>query len=47
VFFAGPFASLCKSCHDKHAQDIERRGYSSRVGVDGFPRDSNHPFNRW
>lgn len=28
------------------AAHIERHGYSGRIGVDGFPLDPRHPFNR-
>ncbi len=37
---------LCKSCHSRHKQREERRGYSSSVGPDGWPIDPRHPANR-
>jgi len=43
TFFAGPFTSLCKDCHDGRAQQIEVRGYSTEVGADGFPIHPKHP----
>ncbi|RWN34526.1 MAG: HNH endonuclease [Mesorhizobium sp.] len=45
-FFAGPFQSLCKRCHDSAKQSEEINGYSSAVGADGCPQDPRHPFNR-
>lgn len=35
--------SLCKACHDGEAQQQEKRGFSSRVGPDGWPTDDGHP----
>ena len=46
TFFAGPFESLCQSCHDGPMQQIERIGYSNEVGVDGWPIDERHWVNR-
>lgn len=37
--------SLCAPCHDNDAGDIERRGYSTEIGVDGYPVDPKHPSN--
>jgi 5-methylcytosine-specific restriction protein A len=37
------FQGLCKHHHDGSKQQIERRGYSTEVGVDGWPVDSRHP----
>lgn len=45
-FYAGPFQSLCKHCHDSAKQAEEKRGHSGVVGVDGWPVDEKHPFNR-
>lgn len=42
-FFAGPFVSLCAPCHDSEAQSIEQRGYSTEIGIDGWPVDLKHP----
>jgi 5-methylcytosine-specific restriction endonuclease McrA len=44
-FFAGPFESLCKQHHDGDAQSEERLGYSTEIGLDGFPVDPKHPVN--
>jgi hypothetical protein len=43
-FWFGKLQSLCKPCHDKDKRLVELRGYSNRIGVDGFPVDRNHPF---
>ena len=37
---------LCQPCHDKDKQQVETRGYASRIEADGFPADPRHPFNR-
>ena len=40
LFFAGPFQSLCKPCHDRHAQSRDRTGKPPPViGLDGWPID--------
>ena len=44
-FRLGKLRSLCKPCHDA-LQGIKHKGYRSDIGDDGFPLDSNHPFNR-
>jgi 5-methylcytosine-specific restriction protein A len=37
-FWAGPFQSLCKPCHDRDKQTIERGGVVKvPVGNDGWP----------
>lgn len=49
LFWFGELQSLCKRCHDKTKQLIEKgsyKGYSEEIGTDGFPVDPNHPFNR-
>lgn len=37
--------ALCKPCHDSAKAFEENRGYSSRVGNDGWPVDPRHPAN--
>lgn len=37
---------LCKSHHDSAKQAEEAHGYSSEVGLDGWPLDQRHPANR-
>jgi hypothetical protein len=36
--------SLCRPCHDSAKRKDERRGYSTQIGLDGFPVDPAHPF---
>ena len=36
----------CKSCHDGDLQSTEARGYSTKMGDDGWPVDAKHPVNR-
>jgi 5-methylcytosine-specific restriction protein A len=38
--------SLCKLCHDSTKQIIEKRGYSTKIGSDGWPIDPKHPANK-
>jgi 5-methylcytosine-specific restriction endonuclease McrA len=45
-FDAANLQSLCAPCHDRHKQQQERLGYSTRVGLDGWPLDPMHPSNR-
>jgi|SRR6516165_8080485 hypothetical protein len=45
-FRLGKLQSLCKQCHDSTKREIEQRGYSTEIGIDGFPIDVNHPFYR-
>lgn len=45
-FWAGPFQSLCKPCHDGPKQREERRGYAVGNDATGRPTDPRHPWNR-
>jgi 5-methylcytosine-specific restriction protein A len=45
VFVLGPLRSLCAPCHDA-LQGFKHKGYSCEIGVDGYPIDPAHPFNR-
>ncbi len=36
---------LCGSCHSGQKQRSEKSGYSTAVGLDGFPTDPRHPAN--
>lgn len=52
IFIGGRLESLCKPHHDSDVQAEEsaalrddRRGYSTKIGEDGFPADPRHPFN--
>lgn len=38
--------SLCKQHHDAAKQKEETRGYSTKIGLDGWPVDSRHPVYR-
>jgi len=46
LFYHGEVESLCKACHDSDAQSEEARGYSKRIGSDGWPVDPKHPANQ-
>ena len=38
LFVTGPFQSLCKPCHDRHAQRRDRTGQETKaIGLDGWP----------
>ena len=37
--------SVCKRDHDNALQREETKGYSDRIGVDGWPVDPKHPFH--
>jgi hypothetical protein len=37
---------LCEPCHKSAKRQIEIRGYRCDIGLDGYPTDPNHPFNR-
>jgi 5-methylcytosine-specific restriction endonuclease McrA len=45
-FVTGELQSLCEPRHNSVKQQIELRGYRCDVGIDGYPTDPNHPFNR-
>lgn len=34
---------VCWTCHSGVIQSEEARGYSTEIGSDGWPTDSNHP----
>ena len=36
---------LCKDCHEKHKQAVEKRGFDTNIGCDGWPTDDKHPVN--
>jgi 5-methylcytosine-specific restriction endonuclease McrA len=42
-FEFGELQSLCTPCHDSVKRTIENRGYSTEIGVDGWPVDKDHP----
>lgn len=45
-FFSGDLQSLCAPCHSRVKQAEEHKGYLIDVGLDGYPIDPRHPFNR-
>lgn len=38
--------AVCQPHHDTDIQSEERKGYSTKIGEDGWPLDSQHPANR-
>jgi hypothetical protein len=46
TFILSPLVSLCKEHHDADAQQIEQKGFSDRIGINGEPTDPRHPWNR-
>jgi 5-methylcytosine-specific restriction protein A len=42
----GNWQALCRPHHDSAKQAEETRGFSSEVGLDGWPMDAKHPANR-
>jgi 5-methylcytosine-specific restriction enzyme A len=47
LFWHGPLQSLCKPCHNRFKQQVEKRGYSNACDVDGKPIDPNHSSNNF
>ena len=45
-FFFGELQSLCKTHHESTKKRFEARGYSTEIGVDGWPVDPKHPVYR-
>jgi hypothetical protein len=43
AFWFGKLQSLCKQCHDSTKRIEELRGYSTEIGLDGWPVDPSHP----
>jgi 5-methylcytosine-specific restriction enzyme A len=44
LFWDGELQALCRRCHSGTKQQLETKGFSKEIGVDGFPVDRNHPF---
>jgi 5-methylcytosine-specific restriction enzyme A len=38
--------SVCEICHNASKAQQERYGYSTAVGLDGYPIDEFHPWNQ-
>jgi 5-methylcytosine-specific restriction endonuclease McrA len=45
-FWFGVLQSLCAHHHNSAKQEKELRGYSTEIGVDGWPVDKDHPANK-
>jgi len=45
LFWTGRLQSLCMACHSANKQQVEKIGYSSNIGVDGWPLDAKHYAN--
>src|SRR6266516_4717158 len=43
LFWFGRLQSLCKLHHESAKKREEARGYSTQIGVDGWPVDPRHP----
>jgi hypothetical protein len=46
AFVTGELQSLCEPSRNSAKRQIELRGYRTDIGLDGFPTDPRHPFNR-
>lgn len=46
LFWEGELQTLCPDHHDSVKQAEERRGFTTEVGLDGWPVDPNHPASR-
>ena len=46
IFWFGAVQSLCASHHNKTKRQLEQHGYYTDIGLDGWPKDSNHPVHR-
>ena len=45
-FWFGELRSVCKFHHDSVRQFEDKNGFRPNIGVDGFPSDPRHPFNK-
>ena len=43
AFWHGALQSLCFDCHNRHKKHEEAHGFSSAIGLDGWPIDPAHP----
>ncbi|HEY2532435.1 MAG TPA: HNH endonuclease [Xanthobacteraceae bacterium] len=46
AYCTGKLQSLYEPCHKSAKREIELHGYRSDIGLDGYPTDPSHPFNR-
>lgn len=45
LFWQGELQSLCSHHHNSHKQQLETKGYTNEIGLDGWPTHPNHPAN--
>lgn len=45
-FDKGNLESVCWACHSGVIQSEEKLGFSTEIGIDGWPVDPAHPANR-
>jgi 5-methylcytosine-specific restriction enzyme A len=46
LFWSGALQSLCYFHHETTKREMERKGYHTTIGADGWPIDPQHPANR-
>ena len=46
LFWFGTLQSLCLQCHVTAKAIMEKRGYATDIGPDGYPIDAGHPVYR-
>jgi 5-methylcytosine-specific restriction enzyme A len=46
AFVTGGLQSLYEPCHKSAKSELELHGYRNDIGLDGYPTEPNHPFNR-
>ena len=44
-FDAGNLETQCNACHSGSTQSEEKLGFSTEIGIDGWPVDEKHPAN--
>jgi len=45
-FYHGALQSLCAHHHNKTKKQLEIKGFTTDIGLDGWPSDPRHPSNR-
>jgi 5-methylcytosine-specific restriction endonuclease McrA len=43
LMWEGPLQSLCAAHHNSTKQRMEKSGFATDIGIDGYPTDPNHP----
>jgi 5-methylcytosine-specific restriction protein A len=46
MFWFGALQSLCTPHHSRSKQQLEVRGYTNEIGIDGWPIDQGHPVHK-